>query len=360
MADNVRSATLVRNVTILLLTVGISLLFLGVIHNFLMSLLLAAILSALAQPVYRRIRRAVGNRDILASALTLAFLTLLVVFPLVLLLGTVAGQAIHVSERVIPWFQEQLRDPTHLKLELPDWVPYRDRIDFSDPMFAEKLGDIASKAGGFMLRSLSNVTQGTANFALGLFVMIYAMFFFLKDGKKFGDRVLFLLPLPPETKDRLIQKGMSVTRATVKGTLVIGMIQGTLAGIAYAIAGVPGAILWGTLTAIASVVPVIGTTLVWAPVVIYLALNGQGSAAVGVALWCMLVVGTIDNLLRPRLVGSDTQMPDLLILLSTLGGLSLFGAVGLLIGPIIAALCVTMWDVCGVTFHDVLHSDSPD
>ncbi len=357
-AANARFATTVRNVTILLMTVGISLLFLTVIRDFLLALLLATILSAMAQPLYRSIRRMVGGRNTLASGFTILFLTVLVVFPLVTLLVIVAGEAIHVTERVIPWFEEQLRDPSQRELKLPDWVPFASQVDLSSPALAEKLGDVASKAGGFLLQSLSNVTQGTASFALSLFVMIYAMFFFLKDGAKIREAVLHLLPVPQETKDRLFEKGISVTRATVKGTIVIGMIQGTLAGISYVIAGVPGAFLWGTLTAVASVVPAIGTTLVWGPVVIYLAVTGHWAAAAGVGLWCALVVGTIDNLLRPRLVGNDTQMPELLILLSTLGGLSLFGAVGLLIGPIIAALCVTMWDVCGVTFRDVLQENA--
>jgi predicted PurR-regulated permease PerM len=146
----------------------------------------------------------------------------------------------------------------------------------------------------------------------------------------------------------------SVSRATLKGTLVIGIVQGTLAGLALAAVGIKGAVFWGTVMAVLSIIPGIGTALVWAPAVIYLFLVGRTLPAVGLLLWCAIVVGTADNVLRPLLVGKDTEMPDLLVKLSTLGGLALFGAVGLVVGPVIAALFLAMWRIYSETFGEYL------
>jgi len=145
-----------------------------------------------------------------------------------------------------------------------------------------------------------------------------------------------------------------VTRATIKGTLLIGIIQGTLAGIGFWVAGIDGAAFWGTVMAVLSVVPGIGAALVWVPAVIYLFIVGHSLAATLLLAWCAAGVGTIDNMLRPKLVGKDAKMPDLLILLGTLGGLFFFGPIGFIIGPLVCGLFLTVWDIYGATFKDVL------
>ena len=168
--------------------------------------------------------------------------------------------------------------------------------------------------------------------------MLYAMFFFLVSGPTLMDKILGYLPLTKGDKEKMIEVGLSVSRATIKGTLIIGIIQGTLGGIGFAVAGIGSAVFWGAVMAVLSVLPGIGATLVWAPAVIYLLLSGKTIAGICLLIYCAGVVGTIDNFLRPMLVGRDSEMPDLLILLSTLGGLALFGASGLVLGPILAAL----------------------
>jgi predicted PurR-regulated permease PerM len=168
------------------------------------------------------------------------------------------------------------------------------------------------------------------------------------------------LPLPSADKEHLLNVGLSVSKATIKGTLVIGIVQGALGGLGLAVAGIPGYAFWGTVMIVLSIIPGIGTALVWIPAVIYLAINGETVAATGLAVWSAAIVGTVDNVLRPRLVGKDTKMPDLLILVSTLGGLGLFGALGLVVGPVIAALFLTAWTIYGEVFKDFLSdSESP-
>jgi len=184
--------------------------------------------------------------------------------------------------------------------------------------------------------------------------MLYAMFFFFRDGRKIVGRIFYYLPLHHEDEMLLLERLASVTRATIKGTLAIGIIQGALAGFGFWAAGIDGSAFWGTLMAILSIVPGVGSALVWVPGVIYLFLIGKTLAATLLLIWCTVVVGTIDNVLRPTLVGKDAKMPDLLILIGTLGGLYLFGAIGLIVGPIVCGLFLTVWEIYGATFKEIL------
>ena len=180
------------------------------------------------------------------------------------------------------------------------------------------------------------------------------MFFFFRDGDKILQRIFYLLPLSDDDEDLMLQRFSSITRATVKGTMVIGILQGALAGLGFWVAGLDGAAFWGTVMMVLSVVPGIGAALVWVPAVIYLFVTGQALAGTLLLIWCAAVVGTIDNILRPILVGKDAKMPDLLILIGTLGGLYLFGPIGFIAGPIVCGLFMTVWDIYGATFRDIL------
>jgi predicted PurR-regulated permease PerM len=186
------------------------------------------------------------------------------------------------------------------------------------------------------------------------FAMLYTMFFFLMDGEKLLNKILYYLPLKDQDEQRMLSKFTSVTRATLKGTAVIGILQGSLAGAAFWVVGIPSAVFWGTMMAVLSIIPGIGTALVWGPAVIILAAGGNYFRAGGLALFCALVVGSIDNLLRPILVGKDTQMHELMIFFGTLGGIIMFGIMGMIIGPIVAALFITIWEIYGVAFKDML------
>jgi predicted PurR-regulated permease PerM len=187
-----------------------------------------------------------------------------------------------------------------------------------------------------------------------MFIMLYTMFFFLMDGNKLIDKILYYLPLEDHDERRMLNKFTSVTRATLKGTAVIGLLQGVLAGAAFAVVGIQSAVFWGAIMAVLSFIPGIGSALVWGPAVIILAATGHAAKAVGLGVFCAAVVGSIDNFLRPILVGRDTEMHELMILFGTLGGIIMFGVVGVIIGPIIAALFVTVWEIYGVAFKDVL------
>jgi predicted PurR-regulated permease PerM len=346
-----------RKTFLLGLVVAISAAFLATIQGFLMALLLAALASGLCQPIYLRLKLWMGGRESAASAVTILLVLFLIIGPATFFFSVVTAQAVQVSQSAQPWLNEFVDVPAERnellkRLPLPESIeraiePYQKQI-------FTKIGEWAGRVGSFVVSMLAAAAKGTFHFFLSLFIMLYAMFFFLKDGGTVMERILYYVPLGNDEEDQLVERFVSVTRATLKGTLVIGIVQGGLAGGALAVAGIEGAAFWATLMAVLSIIPGVGTALVWVPAVVYLYVVGETGAAIGVAAWCGIVVGAADNFLRPVLVGKDAKMPDLLILLSTLGGLGLFGAVGIVIGPIVAALFLTVWEIYGTAFASVL------
>jgi predicted PurR-regulated permease PerM len=339
------------------LTIGITLLFLFMIRQFLMAVLLAAIFSGMAHPLYRALLDRMKQRSLLASMSTLLLILLVVGLPLLGLLGLVANQAVEVSQAAGPWIERQISQVDDLDARIRSF-PLLDRLPGIRGMIptgeqvVAKAGEAASATGRFLVGSLADLTRGTLSFFMQLFILLYAMFFFLVDGRSILDKILYYVPLSPVDEEMLLEKFVSVARATLKGSLLIAIIQGVLAGLAFFVSGIPGAAFWGTVTVVVSLIPAVGAALVWAPMVVYLLVTGHAGAGVGLLLWSVVVVSTVDNFLRPRLVGRDTRMSDLLILLSTLGGLVLFGPVGFIVGPIVAALFVTIWHLYGQAFHE--------
>jgi predicted PurR-regulated permease PerM len=344
-----------RRIFLLALAIGVTLLFLAMIRQFLLSVLLAAILSALVRPLFVAILRRFRGRKAWASMTTVFILVLVVGLPLLAFFGLVASQAVEVSQAAGPWIEHQITqggplDQRLRQLPLIDRVPALQRLVPSSEQLAAKVGQAASGMASFLLHLLAQAGLGTLSFFLQLFVMLYALFYFLADGPGILARILFYVPLTPEDQDLLLERFVSVGRATLKGSLLIAIIQGALAGVAFWAVGVPAAAFWGTVTAAGSLVPAVGAAIVWVPMVIYLLIAGHGGAATVLFLWGTLVVSTADNFLRPRLVGRDARMPDLMVLVSTLGGLLLFGAAGFIVGPIVAALFVTVWHLYGEAF----------
>ena len=268
-------------------------------------------------------------------------------------------QRVEVAQQASPWVERQLSEPSREEAELPAWVPFATELEPYREEIMAKLAEFTGDVGVFLAGSLAKLSEGTAQFFFQLFIMLYSMFFFLISGSALLDKILDHVPLSQADRARMVAVGLSVSRATVKGTLIIGAIQGALGGLGIAAAGIDGAVFWGAIMAVLSILPGIGATLVWAPAVAYLMLSDQTLAGVGLFVWSAGVVGTVDNFLRPVLVGRDTEMPDLLILLSTLGGLALFGAAGLVLGPMVAALFLAVLAIYSSVFAEWLDVDGP-
>jgi len=348
-----------NRIVIVAMVLLITAVFFAMIRPFLVAILLAGIFSAMAQPLYKRIEKWSGGRSNLASLVTLVFVFLIFFAPLVGLLGVIAGQAIKISQSVRPFIEQWMSTPSALSDRLGS-LPFHESLVAYEGEIIEKLGELVGKVSSFLFNSVSSITFSTINTIFLFFVFLYTMFFFLKEGRAILDRFLFYLPLPRGTENRILERFMSVARAAIKGTLVIGVIQGSLAGLAFWVVGIEGAVFWGTLMTVLSIIPAVGSALIWFPAVVILALTGSYLKALGLLAFCSLLVGSVDNLLRPWLVGRDIKMHELMIFLGTLGGLSMFGLVGFIIGPIIAALFTTAWDIYAENFSDYLPGTGSD
>jgi len=328
------------------------------IRSFLLAIFLAGIFSAMAHPLFRWLSLKMGGRQALASGVTLIIIISVVLLPLTALFGIVTAQAIKVGQSVTPWVQHQLSAPDALSQFLANLPFYEEVAPYRDTII-QKAGELVGTLSRLLINGLQAFTMGTVNFIFMLFIFLYAMFFFLVDGDRILEKILYYMPLESEDEERMLDRFTSVTRATIRGTAVIGVLQGGLAGFSFFVVGIPSAVFWGTVMTVLSIIPGIGTALVWGPAAILLAAQGHWGKGIGVAVFCGVVVGSVDNFLRPRLVGKDTEMHDLMILFSTLGGITLFGIIGFIIGPIVAALFVTIWEIYGVAFKDALPDVKP-
>lgn len=351
------------NKTILLVLVGlISCLFLAMIWSFLMPIFMASLFAAMLKPAHRWASDRLGGREYLASGLVLIAIVLLVLGPLGLLIGIVVGQAISVSQAITPWVQGFIAEPSAISAYL-EKLPYFDVVyEHVLPyhtQLIEKTGQLVGSVSTFLIDSLSSVTMLTINAVVSSVIMLYVMFYFFIIGDALLVKILYFLPLRDEDERRLLQRLTSVTKATLKGTLIIGALQGMICGLAFALAGIYAPVFWGTLMAVASVIPAVGTALIWIPALIVLLVQGKFWGVAILVVLCGLVAGNLDNLLRPRLVGKDTQMHELFVLFGTLGGISMFGILGIIIGPIIAALFITAWDLYGNAFAAYLPAVGP-
>lgn len=327
-----------------LLVVAVTVAFIAVTKNFLLTILLAAIFSAMLHPVYRRVLRLFRGRAALASAVTLTVTAAIVIVPLVAFIGVLVNEAVHVSTAAVPWIEEQVSNPSELTRKIES-IPGFERFEPYREQILTKLGAIASTIGAFVVSKLTDVTKGTLEFLLQFLILLYAMFFFLMQGRSVLDEMLLHMPLNKKESALIVDRFVSVTRAALASTVVIGIIQGTLGGLAFWVAGIKGAVFWGTLMAVMSMVPGVGSGIVWLPACIYMILSDNVVGGMLLLAFCAVIIGSVDNVLRPRIVGKGTNLPQLIVLISTLGGIMLIGPVGFIIGPVIAALFITIWQI---------------
>jgi predicted PurR-regulated permease PerM len=343
----------VNKLVLALMVVAISALFISMIQQFLMAIFLAGLFSAMARPIYLHLESRFGGRRHLAALTTMMLMIVIVLIPLMFLTGIIVSQAIDVGQSATPWVKKFVDRPDSLSAYL-EHLPFYDQLFPYREIILEKTGQVVGSMSKWIANGLSSVTLGTANFLFMTFVFLYTFYFFQMDGPKLIRKILYYLPLGNDDENLMLDKFTSVTRATLKGSLLIGILQGSLAGIAFAVAGIDNAVFWGTVMAVLSVIPSIGSALVWGPACIFLMMQGNVAAGVSLMAFCAIVVGSLDNLLRPILVGKDTSMHELMIFFGTLGGIMMFGLSGIFIGPLIASLFVTVWELYGVAFADFL------
>jgi len=343
--------------TVLLMTLIVTAIFVAMVRGFLMAILLAAIFSGLLYPVYTRLAKKFKGKQSLASILTLLMFVFIIIIPLGGVLVLVVEQAINASQSIGPSIRTNLGDHNTL-LDRINEIPVIHQFFPDHEKFLATLEGLIAGVGKFVINNLGYVSSGAVNFFFDFFVMLFAMYYFLIYGKNYLAWMLYMLPLKSEQENLLLSKFTTVTRATLKGTFVIGIIQGAMGGVAMWIAGIPNTLFWGVIMAVFSIVPAVGPAIVWLPAGIFLLVTGNTVSGIGLLLFGAIVIGNIDNLIRPKLVGKEAELPDLMIFFGTLGGLALFGAAGIIIGPIIAALFITLWEIYGATFSDSLDPSS--
>lgn len=349
---------MINKSVLLALVLLISALFLDMIRQFLMPMFMAGIFSAIVSPAHRWLTKKIGGRENLASILVVFGIVVLVLAPLSILIGVVVGQAISVSQSVTPWVQSFINEPTAITAYMEKLPYYHELLPYR-AVIIEKAGLVVGNISTFLINSLSEVTKLTVNAVFSSIVMLYVMYYFLTMGEVLLVKILYFLPLHDRDERRLLRRFTSVTKATLKGTLIIGAIQGFICGLAFAFAGIQGPVFWGTVMAVMSIIPAFGVAIVWVPALIILALKGQFVGVAILAVLCGAVAGNLDNVLRPRLVGKDTEMHDLFVLFGTLGGISMFGILGIILGPIVAALFITIWEIYGKAFEAYLPDVGP-
>ncbi|MGP1275727.1 MAG: AI-2E family transporter [Caulobacterales bacterium] len=346
-------AALQRGV-IVVMAIAITALLLWMVKDYLGAVFIAAVLALMLTPVQDWQTRATGNRPRVSAGLLILSVIAIGLIPLTILIVIVVREALQVGEALTPFVQEQVTAWRDAGGGVPQWVPWREEVVRYQGEIAGQIGSFASTAGRVFINAMTSAAGSTLVVFLNGIVFLYALYFFLVYGRDMTATTLRLLPLRPRDRILLAGRAVSTIRATIKGTLVIGLVQGTVTGLALALAGVPGAPFWGALAGLLSVIPGIGTPLVWGPAAAWLIVQDQMIAGIVLGVFGFVVIMNIDNFLRPRLVGKDAKMSDLMVLISTLGGLTLFGAIGIVLGPMIAALFSAVWHVYARAYAPLL------
>ena len=340
----------VRRLLFLLFVLLVTGLFFGMIRHMLMASFWAVVLAVIFHEPYEKLLRRMGNRRNLSAAITMLFVIVVVVIPIGLISKAIIDESVLIYEEV----QEGDLHPGQVITSLQERIPLindiNERLGFDHDEQVERLINLGSSIANGLGKLALRYTQNIVKLIIDITLMLYLLFFFIRDGRKLIDTIVRTIPLGDTIEERLIKRFTEVSRATVKGTLVVALIQGGLGGIMFAILGIPGATLWGVLMMFLALLPVGGTALVWGPAVIILFAQGLVGKAVALLIFGALVIGLADNILRPLLVSRDTNMPDYLILLATIGGLASFGLAGFVLGPVIAALFLTCWEITGQLF----------
>ena len=337
----------IQQKTFMILLIAFSLAFIAILLPFYGAVFWAIVLAILFSPFYRKLLIKLNQRSNLAALATLAICMIVVVIPLVLISISLVHEATNLYGTIRSGQLDFSIFFQKIVAALPTWiVNLLDRFGLTDfTVIQTKLSTAAVQGSQFITTQAINLGQNTFNFLVSFTIMLYILFFLLRDGDKIVMRIKQAAPLNPDHKRVLFNNLTTAIRATVKGNIIVAAVQGALGGIAFWFLGVQGALLWAVLMAFLSLLPAVGAALIWVPVAIYFLVTGAVWQGITLIAFGVLVIGLVDNLLRPMLVGKDTQLPDFVVLISTVGGMALLGLNGFVIGPVIAALFISLWEM---------------
>lgn len=324
------------------------------------TLILAVVFAALFSPVYGYFLRTFKGRENLASLLVLFFVIIVVIVPMVMLIMGLIPQMRHSVTSITLWLSEGNLDEIFTKYLTPFFEWLHKEAPFLDVTAESAKADIldaARRIGQELLGLSANLVGRTLTFVLHFFLFLVSLFFFLKDGVAMIARIKFLTPLREEQQERILDTMRRISRSVLAGGFLVAAIQGFVGGIGLAIVGFP-ALFWGTVMTLSAFVPVLGTGLVWVPAVLLLLFTEEWKSAIFLALWCGVLVTSIDTFLRPYLMKDAAGVPILFLFLAILGGVKAFGILGLLYGPIILTFAVVMLKIYADEYSGQLKSKS--
>ena len=339
--------------TLLILLIGISLALGWILLPFYGAILWGFIIALLAAPLHRRLLARMRFQRNQAALLTMLAVLIVVILPFVLITVSIATEATGMYQRMQSGELNPARYLRGVFDALPDGVgSVLDRFGLTNfEKLQARVSALLSQGTQFIATQALNMGQFTFDFVANLFITLYLSFFLIRDGDAVLRVMHYGVPLSDAHKRELWLKFTTVIRATVKGNLLVAALQGALGGVAFWVLGIGAPVLWAVLMAFLSLLPAVGAGLVWVPVAIYLLLQGALWQSLALIAWGVLVIGLVDNLLRPMLVGKDTRMPDYVVLITTLGGMAVMGINGFVVGPTVAAMFMAVWHI---------HSTAPD
>ncbi|MCK7543896.1 AI-2E family transporter [Marinobacter bryozoorum] len=323
----------------------VSLAFLFLLKPFFGPIFWAVAIALIFHPVRQRLAGRMGDRPNLVAFVTLLICMVIVIIPVMVLISSLVAEGLAVYQKIQDGDIRPGEYLDQVNQSFPAIEAFLSQFNLDFSALRDRLVSGVAGASQFLARQALGLGQNTFQFFLSLALMVYLAFFLLRDGSRLVDLLIQALPLGDERERLLFAKFAEVTRATVKGNLLIAIIQGALGGLIFWILGITGALLWGVVMAIFSLLPAVGAAVVWVPAAIYLAAVGEYVPAIVLTAFGAIVIGLADNLLRPILVGRDTKLPDYIVLLSTLGGLVMFGINGFVMGPLVAALFMAFWGI---------------
>jgi predicted PurR-regulated permease PerM len=333
--------------TLLLLLVIVTVAFGWILLPFFGAIFWGTVLAIMFTPFHRWVQRKLPGRPVLAALTTLSICLVLVILPMILIAINMAQEGTVLYQKLASGEIDIRASLQKIFTALPGWMHElmaRFGLD-SIGTLQERLSDAAVQGSKLIATNVLNIGLNAFDFIVSFFVMLYLLFFLLMDGAALAAKIQRAIPLSTAHKKDLFEKFTTVIRATVKGNFLVAAAQGAMGGLAFWVLGVQGALLWAVVMAFLSLLPAVGAALIWAPVALYFLVSGALWKAVALTVFGVVVIGMIDNVLRPLLVGKDIKMPDYLVLISTIGGMAIFGLNGFVIGPVVAALFIALWDL---------------
>ena len=281
----------------------------------------------------------------LATCCTLLCCTVIVVLPFLFIVSSVVAECVKIYNELSSGVKNPALYLEEIQAAYPIIPEILQKINLTPEEITQKVSEFAIKISGVVAGQAVSIGQGTITFVVHLAIMLYIAFFMMRDSKVLVEKLHKALPLGHKREQLFFGKFVEVTRATIKGSLVVAMVQGTLGGLVFFFLGISSALLWGVVMTLFSLIPMVGAGIVWGPVCIYLFAVGETFSGAVLLFFGAVVIGLMDNILRPVLVGRDTKLPDYIILLSTLGGFGIYGMNGFVIGPLIATLFMAGWEI---------------